>query len=72
MLALYLTIFILFVSYDKYDFNPQIKWIFPICNFSHKSGRRIGDFEIISDIFIHSIFITSYLWSIGLIKIILL
>jgi hypothetical protein len=72
MLALYLTIFILIVSYDKYDIHPLIKSIFPICNFSHKSGRRIGDFEIISDIFIHSIFITSYLWSIGIIKIILL
>ena len=72
MLALYLTIFILFVSYDKYDLYPLVKWIFPICNFSHKSGRRVGDFEIISDIFIHSIFITSYLWSIGIVKIILL
>ena len=72
MLALYLTIFILLVSYDKYDLYPLVKWIFPICNLSYESGRRISDFEIISDIFIHSIFITSYLCSIGLVKIILL
>jgi hypothetical protein len=72
MIALYLTFFILIILDYKEELYPLAKWIFPFCNLRRLLRYEFSDLVFLFDIFIHSIFITSYLCSIGIVKIILL
>ena len=72
IINLYLTFLILILLDYKFGIYPLAKWIFPICNLKFRNKGDVSNLEVTIDIAIHSIFIISYLYSIGLIKIVII
>jgi len=72
IINLYLTFLILIILHSKEGIYPLVRWIFPICNIVYLQNHDFSDLGFLCDILIHSIFITSYLWSIDIVKIFIL
>ena len=55
----------------SYKNCESAKWILPLCNVSFKIINDLNFIFLVLDILLHLIFITSYLYSLGLVKILI-
>lgn len=71
IVILYLT-FLVIISQDyNWQSIPYAKWLFPFCNLKSRRNKDVNH-EVVLDMTLHVIFILSYLWSIGLVKVVIL
>jgi hypothetical protein len=71
IVSLYLTLLVIITQDYNWQSVPYAKWLFPFCNLKFRRNKDVNH-EVVLDIILHVIFILLYLWSIGLVKVIIL
>jgi hypothetical protein len=71
IVSLYLTLLVIITQDYNWQSVPYAKWLFPFCNLKFRRSKDVNH-EVVLDMILHVIFILSYLWSIGLVKVVIL
>ena len=71
IVSLYLTFLIIINQDYHWESVPYSRWLFPFCNLRFRQKKDVN-YIVVLDMLVHVILVLTYLWSIGLVKVVIL